>query len=66
MKQKEIAQMSVNELRERLSEEKAQLSKMELNHAVSPIESPIKIRTTRRTIARLLTELNKRSQNGEN
>jgi len=60
MKQKEINQMSLSELQERLSEEKGQLVKLELNHTVSPIENPLKIRSTRRNIARLNTELRKR------
>lgn len=62
MKQKEISQLSVSELNDRLTEEKSQLVKLELNHAVSPIENPLKIRSSRRTIARLNTELTKRSK----
>lgn len=60
MKQKEITQMSVSEINEKLSEEKATLIKLELNHSVSPIENPLKIRGSRRTIARMITELRKR------
>ncbi|PHX83116.1 MAG: 50S ribosomal protein L29 [Flavobacteriales bacterium] len=60
MKQKEITQMSVSEINEKLSEEKATLVKLELNHSVSPIENPLKIRGSRRTIARMITELRKR------
>jgi large subunit ribosomal protein L29 len=60
MKQKEITQMSVSEINEKLSEEKATLVKLELNHSVSPIENPLKIRGSRRTIARMIAELRKR------
>lgn len=60
MKQKEITQMSVSEINEKLSEEKATLVKLELNHSVSPIENPLKIRGSRRSIARMITELRKR------
>jgi large subunit ribosomal protein L29 len=60
MKQKEISQMSLNEIQEKLNEEKSALVKLELNHTVSPIENPLKIRSTRREIARLMTELRKR------
>ena len=60
MKQKEITQMSVSEINEKLSEEQATLVKLELNHSVSPIENPIKIRGSRRTNARMNTELRKR------
>lgn len=60
MKQKEITQMSLSEIQEKLTEEKGSLVKLELNHTVSPIENPLVIRSTRRTIARLNTELRKR------
>jgi large subunit ribosomal protein L29 len=66
MKQKDISQMSATELQERLSEERAQLEKLKLNHAVSPIENPLKIRSTRRTIARLQTEIGKRANENKN
>lgn len=62
MKQSEIAGLSDTELKDRLAEEKAQLTKLELNHSVSPIENPLKIRTTRRTIARILTEMGSRKR----
>jgi len=62
MKQNEIAQLSDTELTERLSEERTQLDKLQLNHAVSPIENPLKIRGTRRTIARILTEMGNRKR----
>lgn len=67
MKQKEITQMSISEIQERLNDEKGQLVKLELNHTVSPIENPLKIRSTRRSIARLKTELRKRElENNKN
>jgi len=48
-----------------LDEEKKQLTKLKLNHAVSPLENPNKIKTYRRTIARLETEFRRRILNGE-
>lgn len=66
MKQKDIKELSTAEISERISEENAQLTKLKLNHAVSPIENPLKIRSTRRTIARLQTELHKRNSEGNN
>jgi len=62
MKQSEIAGMTDTELKERLAEEKAQMTKLQLNHSVSPIENPLKIRSTRRTIARILTEMGSRKR----
>jgi large subunit ribosomal protein L29 len=62
MKQNEIAQLSDTELTERLAEVRTQLDKLQLNHSVSPIENPLKIRSTRRTIARFLTEMGNRKR----
>jgi large subunit ribosomal protein L29 len=62
MKQTEIISLTDAELNERLAEEKAQLTKLELNHSVSPIENPLKIRSSRRTIARILTEIGSRKR----
>ena len=33
---------------------------MRLNHAISPLDNPQKIRESRKTIARLMTEMRKR------
>lgn len=60
MKQNVIREMSTNELRERLDEERKQLRKLKMNHAVSPLENPMKIQAYRKTVARILTELHKR------
>ena len=60
MKQQDILQLSTNDVREKLKEEKGILVKLKLNHAVSPIENPMKIKSYRKTIARLQTELRKR------
>ena len=60
MKQQDIIQFSTNDIREKLKEEKGVLTKLKLNHAVSPIENPMKIKSYRKTIARLQTELRKR------
>lgn len=49
--------MSTGEIKERLEEERKQLSKLKLNHAVSPLENPLKIQVYRKTVARMLTEL---------
>jgi len=61
MKQEVIRELSTAELIERLDEERMQLSKLKMNHAVSPLENPNKIKAYRRTVARLVTELNKRN-----
>ncbi|MBN1199927.1 MAG: 50S ribosomal protein L29 [Bacteroidales bacterium] len=65
MEQKVIREMTTGEIKERLDEEKRQLVKLKLNHAVSPLENPNKIKAYRRTIARLETELRHRVLQGD-
>ena len=60
MKQQVITELSSPELKERLVEEQLQLTKLNLNHAISPIENPNKIKEQRKTVARLKTEIRKR------
>ena len=40
--------MTIKEIEEKLDQERAQLEQLELNHVVSPLENPMKIRDTRR------------------
>ena len=60
MKQKVILEMTTEELKERLEEEKKQLVKMKLAHAVSPLDNPHKMKEYKKTVARLLTEVKRR------
>ena len=60
MKQTDITQLSKSDLLERINEEKAALSKLKMNHDVSTIENPLKITLSRKTVARLKTEIRRR------
>lgn len=60
MKQQVIKELSTSELKERLIEEKKQYLKLKMNHAVSPLENPMKIKDYQKTIARMLTEFRSR------
>lgn len=60
MKQVDIKDLSVDDLAEKLQEQKSVLAKFKLSHAVSPLENPAQIKQVRRTIARINTELRKR------
>ena len=60
MKQVDIKDLSVDDLAEKLQEQKSVLNKFKLSHAVSPLENPAQIKFVRRTIARINTELRKR------
>ena len=60
MKNSELKELSIAELQERLDAEKTQLTKLRINHAVSPLENPNVVRETRRNVARINTEIRRR------
>jgi len=60
MKTSEIKEFSTKELIERIEVEKNTLVRMRLNHAVSPLDNPMKLKFARKDIARMMTELTKR------
>ena len=60
MKQSEVKDLSVAELEQKLTELKKTHSELKMAHAISPIENPLTIRTTRRAIARIESELTRR------
>ena len=60
MKNSEVKELSTKELLERLDTEKENLVRMRLNHAVSPLDNPMKLKEAKRDIARLMTEIRKR------
>ena len=62
MKQSEVKELSVAELQEELDKSRKAYADLKIAHAVSPLENPIQLRTVRRTVARLATELTKREQ----
>jgi len=63
MKSSEIKELSNQELLEHIDNEKTALVRMKLNHAISPLENPQRIKESRRTVARLITEMRKRQMN---
>lgn len=60
MKQSIVRDLTTDEVRDKIREERAAFTKMKMAHAVSPIDNPLKLRASRRAIARLETELRKR------
>ena len=60
VRKEDIVDLSPAELVERIQEEKRILQKLRFNHEVSSIDNPMKIRDSRRDIARLMTEYNRR------
>lgn len=55
-----IIELGTAELIERLDADKKQLVKLKLNHAVSPLENPLKLKFYKKAIARMETELRRR------
>lgn len=60
MKQAEIKEASTADLNENLAELRTAFSDLRMAHAISPLENPIQLRTHRRAIARIETEITKR------
>jgi large subunit ribosomal protein L29 len=56
----EIRELSTPDLLERLDTERTNLVRMKLNHAITPLDNPQKLKMVKVTIARLLTELRTR------
>ena len=54
---KSIHGMNEQDLHARLEEDKQRLKKLEFAHTISPLENPMTLRSLRRDIARLKTEL---------
>ena len=63
MKSKELKDLDVKSLNEKLETEVARLNQLKLNHAVSPLENPSQIKAARHDIARLKTEIRQRELN---
>ncbi len=63
MKTREIKELNTKEIQERFEIENQQLTRLKLNHSISPLDNPSQIKVVRRTIARLATELRQREIN---
>lgn len=56
-----IKDLDENDLNARIQEDELRLKKLEFGHAITPLENPMSIRALRRDIARLKTQLKKRT-----
>lgn len=56
-----LKDMNESDLRARIQEDELRLKKLEFSHAISPLENPMSIRSLRKDLARLKTELQKRT-----
>jgi len=57
MKKKEISELSVDDLQSQLVSYKKQYADLKMSHHVTPLDNPLQIRSVRKTVARLATEL---------
>lgn len=61
----EIKGLTTKEIIERIENEQDFLSRQRMNHAVSPLDNPMKLKESRRIIARLKTILRQRQMKEE-
>ncbi|MCD6566414.1 MAG: 50S ribosomal protein L29 [Bacteroidales bacterium] len=61
----EIKGLTTKEIIERIENEQNFLGRQRMNHAVSPLDNPMKLKESRRIIARLKTILRQRQMNEE-
>ena len=61
----EINGLTTKEIIERIENEQNFLGRQRMNHAVSPLDNPMKLKESRRLIARLKTILRQRQMNEE-
>ena len=60
MKQSEIKELSTADLQDKLVALKKNYSDLKMAHAISPLENPLEIKSLRKSVARVATELTKR------
>ena len=63
MKIAEIKELATAELKERVEADVTRYAQMKLNHAISPLENPMQLKSLRRDIARMKGELRSRELN---
>ena len=56
-----LKDLNASDLNARIQEDELRLKKLEFAHAISPLENPMSIRSLRKDLARLKTELQKRT-----
>ena len=60
MKQSEIKELSTADLQEKLGALKKNYTDLKMAHAITPLGNPLELRSLRKTVARIATELTKR------
>ena len=57
MKKSDFQSLSIETLKQKLAEEQDALNKLKFAHALTPVENPMRIRESRKVIARLHTAI---------
>lgn len=63
MKTKELKELDIKDLKEKLELAQEKYDQLKLNHHITPLENPSQIKAARRDIARMKTELRQREIN---
>jgi large subunit ribosomal protein L29 len=58
---KSVSSLSEADIKAKISEDELRLKKMQFAHAITPLENPMSLRALRRDIARMKSELKKRT-----
>lgn len=58
----ELKELSEKDLQERLAGAKLELNQLKINHTITPLDNPSTIKSKRKEIARIYTELSAREQ----
>ncbi|MCB2407074.1 50S ribosomal protein L29 [Hymenobacter lucidus] len=66
MKNAEIQALSLEALKEQIKTEQAGGQALRFAHAISPLENPVRLKHSRRNVARLKTELTRRENEQAN
>jgi large subunit ribosomal protein L29 len=66
MKNADIRALSIEELKQQIKTEQANGQTLRFAHAISPLENPIRLKSSRKNVARLLTELTRRENEQAN
>lgn len=61
---KGLVEITLDDLKARIREDEVRLKKLTFAHAITPLENPMSIRSLRRDLARMKSELRKRELAG--
>ena len=60
-----LKELSLDDLQAKIEDNEMRIRKMQFAHTITPLENPMSIRSLRKDLARMKTELNKRESSVE-